>query len=151
LRGLLRAWRKVLATYRRVYDSRHLQADCQESGSAPKPYARGNRVQATFAFYKAAGVDSPEIHDVVLVVAAVDEDLRSVDEEASQQQDGDLDRVWAAIHQVAVEHVRVVRRRQPVLTSGQRILTTGRIAEHFRHPTAGESIQKTQYKAYHFV
>jgi len=25
---------------RRVYDSRHLQADCQEPGSAPEPYAR---------------------------------------------------------------------------------------------------------------
>ena len=25
--------------YRRVYDSRHLQADSQEPGSAPKPYA----------------------------------------------------------------------------------------------------------------
>jgi len=29
-----------LATYRRVYDSRHLQADCQEPGSVPEPYAR---------------------------------------------------------------------------------------------------------------
>ena len=28
------------AAYRRVYDSRHLQADCQEPGSAPEPYAR---------------------------------------------------------------------------------------------------------------
>jgi len=27
-----------MATYRRVYDSRHLQADCQEPGSAPEPY-----------------------------------------------------------------------------------------------------------------
>jgi len=26
--------------YRRVYDSRHLQADCQEPGSAPEPYGR---------------------------------------------------------------------------------------------------------------
>ena len=26
--------------YRQVYDSRHLQADCQEPGSAPEPYAR---------------------------------------------------------------------------------------------------------------
>ena len=26
--------------YRRVYDSRHLQADCQEPGSAPEPYAQ---------------------------------------------------------------------------------------------------------------
>jgi len=28
------------AAYRRVYDSRHLQADCKEPGSAPEPYAR---------------------------------------------------------------------------------------------------------------
>ena len=30
----------VMAAYRRLYDSRHLQADCQEPGSAPEPYAR---------------------------------------------------------------------------------------------------------------
>ena len=29
-----------MAAYRRVYDSRHLQADCQGPGSAPEPYAR---------------------------------------------------------------------------------------------------------------
>ena len=29
-----------MAAYRRVYDSRHLQADCQEPGSAPELYAR---------------------------------------------------------------------------------------------------------------
>jgi len=29
-----------MAAYRRVYDSRHLQADCQEPGSAPEPFAR---------------------------------------------------------------------------------------------------------------
>jgi len=29
-----------MAAYRRVYDSRHLQSDCQEPGSAPEPYAR---------------------------------------------------------------------------------------------------------------
>ena len=28
-----------MAAYRRVYDSRHLQADCQEPGSDPEPYA----------------------------------------------------------------------------------------------------------------
>jgi len=33
-----------MATYRRVYDSRHLQADYQEPGSVPDP----NRVWATF-------------------------------------------------------------------------------------------------------
>jgi len=40
-----------MAAYRRVYDSRHLQVDCQEPGSAPEPYARlVNRVWATFTF-----------------------------------------------------------------------------------------------------
>jgi len=29
-----------MAVCRRVYDSRHLQADCQEPGSAPEPYVR---------------------------------------------------------------------------------------------------------------
>jgi len=27
-----------MAVYRQVYDSRHLQADCLEPGSAPEPY-----------------------------------------------------------------------------------------------------------------
>jgi len=27
-------------SYRRVYDSSHLRADCQELGSSPEPYAR---------------------------------------------------------------------------------------------------------------
>jgi len=36
-----------MAAYRPVYDSHHLQADCQEPGSAPNP-ALGNRVWATF-------------------------------------------------------------------------------------------------------
>ena len=39
-----------MAAYRRVYDSRHLQADCQEPGSAPDR-TLGNRVSATFTFF----------------------------------------------------------------------------------------------------
>ena len=39
-----------MAAYRRVYDSRHLQADCQEPGSAPNPML-SNRAWATFTFY----------------------------------------------------------------------------------------------------
>ena len=38
-----------MAAYRRVYDSCHLQTDCQEPKSAPEP-TRGNRVRATFTF-----------------------------------------------------------------------------------------------------
>ena len=37
-----------MAAYRRVYESHHLQADCQEPGSVPEPYAR---VRATFTFF----------------------------------------------------------------------------------------------------
>jgi len=29
-----------MAADRRVYDSHHLHADCQEPGSAPEPYAQ---------------------------------------------------------------------------------------------------------------
>jgi len=36
-----------MAAYRRDHDSRHLQADCQEPGSAPEPYV-GNGIWATF-------------------------------------------------------------------------------------------------------
>ena len=35
-----RSWSRFLAAYRRVYDSRHLHANCQEPESAPEPYAR---------------------------------------------------------------------------------------------------------------
>jgi len=40
-----------MAAYRQVYDWRHLQADYQEPGSAPEPYARYSSM-ATFIFYR---------------------------------------------------------------------------------------------------
>ena len=40
-----------MATYRRVYDSRHLQADCQEPGSAVEPYARPLSMGYLFYLY----------------------------------------------------------------------------------------------------
>ena len=40
-----------MAAYRRVYDSRHLQADCQEPGSAPEPYARQSSMSYLYLFY----------------------------------------------------------------------------------------------------
>jgi len=39
-----------MAAFRRVYDPRHLQADCQEPGSALDTL--GNRVWATFTFLR---------------------------------------------------------------------------------------------------
>jgi len=39
-----------MAAYRGVYDSRHLQADCQEPGSAPEPYARQSSMGYLYLF-----------------------------------------------------------------------------------------------------
>jgi len=38
------------AAYRRVYDSRHLQADCQEPGSAPETYDRQSSMGCLYVF-----------------------------------------------------------------------------------------------------
>jgi len=43
-----------MAAYRLVYDSRHLQADCQEPGSAPEPYARQSSMG--YIFYRSSCV-----------------------------------------------------------------------------------------------
>ena len=45
---------KVMAAYHRVYDSRHLQADCQEPRSAPEPYTRQSSMD-TFTFLSNTG------------------------------------------------------------------------------------------------
>ena len=39
-----------MAAYRQVYDSRHLQADCLETGSAPEPYARQSSMGYLYLF-----------------------------------------------------------------------------------------------------
>jgi len=41
-----------MAAYRRVCDSRHLQADCQEPGSAPEPYTRQSCMGYLYLFYE---------------------------------------------------------------------------------------------------
>jgi len=41
-----------MAVYRWVYDSRHLQAGCQETGSAPEPYARQSSMGYLYLFIK---------------------------------------------------------------------------------------------------
>jgi len=51
-----------MAAYRRVHDSRHLQADCQEPGLAPEPYMLGNRVWATFTLYRAIAAKSTQVN-----------------------------------------------------------------------------------------
>ena len=44
-------WLKVMAAYRQVYDSRHLQADYQKPGSAPEPYFRQSSIGYLYFFY----------------------------------------------------------------------------------------------------
>jgi len=39
-----------MAAYRQVYDSLHLQADYQEPGSAPEPYARQSSIGYLYFF-----------------------------------------------------------------------------------------------------
>ena len=39
-----------MAAYRRVYDSRHLNADCQEPGLAPEPYAQQSSMGYLYFF-----------------------------------------------------------------------------------------------------
>jgi len=40
-----------MTAYRRVYDARHLQSDCQEPGSAPEPYAGQSSMGYLYLFY----------------------------------------------------------------------------------------------------
>jgi len=47
----LQAWQKVMAAYRQVYDSRHLQADCQVPGSALEPHARQSSMGYLYLLY----------------------------------------------------------------------------------------------------
>jgi len=44
-----------MAAYRRVFDSRHLQADCQEPGSAPEPYGRQWSIGYLYIFISSSG------------------------------------------------------------------------------------------------
>ena len=48
--GVTAGLRKVMAAFRQVYDSGHLQADCQERDQLRDP-TLGNRVWATFTFF----------------------------------------------------------------------------------------------------
>jgi len=52
-----------MAAYRRVYDSRHLQADCQEPGSTPEPYARQSSAGYLYLFTRQMqGMKRPHAH-----------------------------------------------------------------------------------------
>jgi len=50
-----------MAAYHRVYDSRHLQADCQEPGSSPEPFARQSSMGYLFLETKRSSPPSVSI------------------------------------------------------------------------------------------
>jgi len=58
-----------MAAYRRVYDSRHLQADCQEPGSAPEPYVRQSSMGylLPFKYYSINDAGLPKIYRITKV------------------------------------------------------------------------------------
>ena len=47
-----------MAAYHQVYDLRHLQADCQEPGSAPEPYARQSSTGYLYTRKEQSGQES---------------------------------------------------------------------------------------------
>ena len=66
----MRAWRKVMAAYRRVYDSHHLQGDCQKPDQL-RNHTLVNRVWAAFtvnlfAYYLSDDMTSDDILPSVL-------------------------------------------------------------------------------------
>ena len=61
-----------MAAYRRVYDSRHLQADCQEPGSAPEPHAR----QSSMSYLLLLLITQKRTHKNVLLCSLAVIDLR---------------------------------------------------------------------------
>jgi len=91
-----------MSAYRRVYDSRHLQADCKGPGSAPEPYVDhgacdamrcilGNRVWATFftcrlsvynfgycSYRRTDGANRQVLRCTVLYLAILLHDIKSV-------------------------------------------------------------------------
>jgi len=50
-----------MAAYRWVYDSRHLQADCQEQGSVPEPFARQSSMGYLFIFMHSLSAKSTQV------------------------------------------------------------------------------------------
>ena len=52
-----------MAAYRRVYDSRQVQADCQERASAPEPYAPQSSKGYVYLINMASGLGIPTQHN----------------------------------------------------------------------------------------
>jgi len=99
-----------MAAYRRVNGSRHLQADCQEPGSAPEPYARQSRMGYLYVFTD-GHCRSVSCIDLFLAQAAPADDRRSFMESAS---------VWRRAAAAGVARHTVPPRSRPARSPGQR-------------------------------
>ena len=54
-----------MAAYCQVYDSRHLQADCQEPGSAPEPYARQSSTGYHYLFFLVSDISENFVEETL--------------------------------------------------------------------------------------
>jgi len=95
-----------MAAYRRVYDSRHLQADCQELGSAPEPYPRQSSMGYLYLFNETVLLYSNEIVHTELAKSS----RRAVNEALQQAA---VVECRHASHVIAGGGVKTIAARQP--------------------------------------
>ena len=65
-----------MAAYRRVYDSPHLHADCQEPGLAPEPCARQSSMDYLYLFTGTELIHLSAVH--IMVACGLHSGLRAV-------------------------------------------------------------------------
>jgi len=94
-----------MAAYRRVYDSRHLQADCQELGSAPEPYARQSSMGSLYLFNETVLYSNEIVHTELA------KSSRRAGNEALQQ--AAVVECRHASHVIAGGGVKTIATRQP--------------------------------------
>lgn len=61
----------------------------------------------------------PQVDYVVLMISSVEVDVTWVDEEEWKQDDEDLNRVFASVHEISVKHIGLVQWRHAILYSKQ--------------------------------
>ena len=74
-----------MAAYRRVYDSRHLQADCQDPGSAPKHYARQSSMGYLFYYHVRSNYASDNIARQLSLASRVSDACSAAHQRAAQR------------------------------------------------------------------
>jgi len=102
-----------MAAYRRVYDSHHLQADCQEPGSAPEPCARQSSMGYLYLTFTRSSADR----------AASDYPVRICDRWLdSGRDDGMIERQLAPVELIPDEEPSPPSQTQPADGTHTRVL-----------------------------